>query len=69
MAPQLIGRSPAAAPSPRAVGSFGLALVGLAAAALGARNVLAFAAAWGLVSGVIVCCLPPIWAVRWQNSS
>jgi MFS family permease len=47
-----------------APGSFGLALVGPLAAAAGAPHVLAFAATWGLVSGVIVCCLPPIWAVR-----
>ncbi len=52
-----------------ALGSFGLALVGPAAAALGAAHVLAFAAAWGLASGLVVCCLPPIWAVRWQSSS
>jgi len=50
-----------------ALGSFGLALVGPAAEALGTTPVLAFAAAWGLVSGIIVCCLPPIWAVRWQD--
>lgn len=47
-----------------APGSFGLALVGPVAAAVGDTHVLAFAAAWGLVSGVVVCCLPPIWAVR-----
>jgi MFS family permease len=47
-----------------APGSFGLALVGPVAAAVGAPRVLAFAAAWGLVSGIVVCCLPPIWAVR-----
>jgi MFS family permease len=52
-----------------ALGSFGLALVGPAAAAVGATHVLAFAAAWGLASGLVVCCLPPIWAVRWQSSS
>jgi MFS family permease len=51
-----------------ALGSFGLALVGPAAEALGATRVLAFASAWGLASGVAVCCLPPIWAVRWQDS-
>lgn len=51
-----------------ALGSFGLALVGPAAAALGTTGVLAFAAAWGLASGIVVCCLPAIWAVRWQNS-
>jgi len=50
-----------------APGSFGLALVGPVAAAIGAAHVLAFAAAWGLVSGVVVCCLPPIWAVRWKD--
>ena len=49
-----------------APGSFGLALVGPAAQAFGAAHVLAFAAAWGLLSGVGVCCLPPLWAVRWQ---
>jgi MFS family permease len=52
-----------------APGSFGLALVGPAAQAFGAAPVLAFAAAWGLVSGVVVCCLPPICAVRWRNPS
>jgi hypothetical protein len=51
-----------------APGSVGLALVGPVAAAVGATHVLAFAAAWGLVSGAIVCCLPPIWAVRRQAS-
>ena len=51
-----------------APGSLGLALVGPAAEALGSTHVLAFAAAWGLASGVAVCCLPPIWAVRWQGS-
>jgi len=51
-----------------ALGSFGLALVGPAAEALGATHVLAFAAAWGLASGLAVCCLPPIWAVRRQDS-
>jgi hypothetical protein len=50
-----------------APGSFGLALVGPVAEAIGAPHVLAFAAAWGLVSGVVVCCLPPIWAVGWRN--
>jgi MFS family permease len=50
-----------------APGSFGLALVGPVAVAVGATHVLGFAAAWGLVSGVVVCCLPPIWAVRWQH--
>ena len=50
-----------------APGSFGLALVGPVAAAVGATHVLAFAAAWGLASGVAVCCLPPIWAVRASN--
>jgi MFS family permease len=50
-----------------APGSFGLAVVGPVAEAVGAPHVLAFAAAWGLVSGVVVCCLPPIWAVRWRN--
>ena len=52
-----------------ALGSFGLALVGPAAAAVGATRLLAFAAAWGLASGLVACCLPPIWAVRWQSSS
>jgi hypothetical protein len=52
-----------------ALGSFGLALVGPAAEALGTTHVLAFAAAWGLASGVAVCCLPPIWAVRWQDGN
>jgi MFS family permease len=51
-----------------ALGSFGLALAGPAAAALGATRVLAFASAWGLASGIAVCCLPPIWAVRWRDS-
>jgi len=51
-----------------ALGSFGLALVGPAAEALGATRVLDVAAAWGLASGIAVCCLPPIWAVRWQDS-
>jgi hypothetical protein len=51
------------------LGSFGLALVGPAAAALGTTHVLGFAAAWGLASGVAVCCLPAIWAVRWQGGS
>lgn len=51
-----------------APGSVGLALVGPAAEALGATRVLAFAAAWGLASGAAVCCLPAIWAVRWQDS-
>lgn len=52
-----------------APGSFGLALVGPVAAALGAPHVLAFAATWGLVSGAAACCLPAIWAVRWQNAT
>jgi MFS family permease len=52
-----------------APGSFGLALVGPVAAAVGAPHVLAFAATWGLVSGVVACCLPPIWAVRWRSSA
>jgi MFS family permease len=51
-----------------APGSFGLALVGPVAAAAGTTHVLAFAAAWGLVSGVAACCLPSIWAVRWRNT-
>jgi MFS family permease len=50
-----------------APGSFGLALVGPVAEAVGAAHVLAFAAAWGLVSGLAVCCLSPIWAVRWKD--
>jgi len=50
-----------------APGSFGLALVGPVAEALGAPHVLAFAASWGLVSGVVACCLPAVWAVRWRN--
>jgi MFS family permease len=51
-----------------APGSFGLAVVGPLADAVGAAHVLAFAAAWGLVSGAAVCCLRPIWAVRWTNA-
>jgi MFS family permease len=50
-----------------APGSIGLAVVGPVAEAAGAAHVLAFAAAWGLVSGAVVCCLPPIWAVRWRD--
>jgi len=49
------------------LGAFGLAAVGPAAQAFGAVHVLAFATAWGLVSGAAVCCLPPIWAIRWQD--
>jgi len=51
-----------------APGSFGLAFVGPVAAAVGATHVLAVAAAWGLVSGLLACCLPPIWAVRWRSA-
>lgn len=50
-----------------APGSLGLAVVGPVAEAVGAAHVLAFAAAWGLLSGVVACCLPPIWAVRWRD--
>jgi len=52
-----------------APGSVGLALVGPVAAAVGGRHVLAFAGAWGLVSGAAACCLPAIWAVRSQNAT
>jgi MFS family permease len=51
-----------------ALGSVGLAVVGPVAAALGSARVLGFAAAWGLASGLVVCCLPMIRAVRWQSS-
>lgn len=50
-----------------APGSLGLAVVGPVAEAVGAAHVLAFAAAWGLLSGVVACSLPPIWAVRWRD--
>jgi len=52
-----------------ALGSFGLALVGPAAAAFGMMNVLGFAAAYGLISGVAVACLPVIWAVRNEDAA
>ena len=52
-----------------APGSVGLALVGPVAEAVGPPQVLAFAATWGLVSGIVVCSLPPIWAVRWRDPS
>ena len=47
------------------LGSAGLAVVGPVAAAVGARTVLAFAGGWGLASGLLVCCLPVMWRVRW----
>jgi MFS family permease len=47
------------------LGSAGLALVGPVAAAVGAGHVLAFAGGWGLASGLLVCCLPVMWRVRW----
>jgi hypothetical protein len=52
-----------------ALGSVGLAVVGPVAAALGSARVLGFAAAWGLGSGLVACCLPVIRAVRWESSS
>jgi hypothetical protein len=50
-----------------ALGAFGLAAVGPAAEAFGAAHVLALAAAWGLLSGLAVCCLPVIRSVRWLD--
>ena len=51
-----------------ALGSAGLAIVGPVAEAIGATKVLGFAAAWGLLSGLAVCTLPVIRAVRWQDA-
>ncbi len=52
-----------------ALGAFGLAVVGPVSGAVGAAHLLGFAAAWGLVSGVAVCCLPLIRQVRWQDET
>ena len=52
-----------------ALGSFGLAVVGPVAEAVGAVHVLAFAATGGLLSGVVVCCLPCIRPVRWRGGA
>lgn len=50
-----------------ALGSAGLAIVGPAAEAIGPGHLLAFAAGWGLASGVFVCCLPSVRRVRWLD--
>jgi len=49
------------------LGSAGLAVGGPVAAAVGATHVLAFAAIWGVASGITVCCLPVIRRVRWLD--
>jgi MFS family permease len=50
-----------------ALGSAGLAFVGPVAEAVGFTHLLGFAAAWGLASGLLVCCLPVVRRVRWQD--
>jgi MFS family permease len=50
-----------------ALGSAGLAFVGPVAEAVGFTHLLGFAAAWGLASGLLVCCLPFVRRVRWQD--
>jgi MFS family permease len=47
------------------LGSAGLAVVGTVAEAAGLARVLAFAAAWGLASGVAMCFVPAVTRVRW----
>jgi MFS family permease len=49
------------------LGSAGLAVVGPVAEALGPGQVLAFAAAWGLASGVVMCFVPAVTRVRWDD--
>jgi hypothetical protein len=49
------------------LGSAGLAVVGSVAEAAGATRVLAFAAAWGLASGVAMCFVPAVTRVRWLD--
>jgi len=52
-----------------ALGSAGLAVVGVVAETTGAARLLGFAAAWGLASGVAMCFVPAVTRVRWENGS
>jgi MFS family permease len=52
-----------------ALGSAGLAVVGVVAESAGPAKVLAFAAAWGLASGVAMCCVPAVTRVRWLDGT
>jgi hypothetical protein len=50
-----------------ALGSAGFAIIGPIAAVVGPRAMLAFAAAWGIASSLVVLALPPIRSVTWLS--